>query len=303
MKKTIAIFLALCMCIGLCACGGNSATTEPTKSTEAQKADELILAIGEVTADSDEAIKTAQEYYNGLTDTQKAEVEYFDVLTKAQEVLPQKIAEAQHSNAVNLIADGDCIQASGIIAQYPEFSDYEDLMKQCGQGVLQQYIMENGEEKEAGKFFINLVNDDSTQISVWYFKDTNAIQLIRYDLSGYGDADAMMIDYVIGSDTMTYNRSTTKLGTPMNYQEGRVEVSEYTGKSNGSLAENSSTPLLIDGLTVTKVETAYEKQTRGYTQASMAYINEMLDVLFAAVMETGYKGTVSDIGFVAYKAE
>ena len=83
MKKTIAILLALCLCIGLCACGGNSDPTEPTKSAEAQKADELILAIGEVSLESESAILAAKAYYDTLTDGQKAQVENVTVLETA----------------------------------------------------------------------------------------------------------------------------------------------------------------------------------------------------------------------------
>lgn len=293
MKKLLALLLVISLSVSLCACG---------KSTEAAKADELILAIGDVTVDSEAAILVAQAYYDTLTDAQKAEVEYYDVLVNAQELLPQKIIEAHHNDVVTLIEQGDFLQASSILFENPEISDYAELMKQCGQGVLPQYIQENGDEKEPGKYFLNLVNADGTQISVWYFADNNAIQLLYYS-SGSGTAEAVMIDYIMGDSGMTFTRSTMNLGTPVNYQEGTINVSEYTGKYTGSLAENSSDPLVIVGLTVTKAQTVYAKQTRGYHVATMSFVNEMLDALFGAVVDAGYKGTVSDIGFVMYKTE
>ena len=71
MKKAIAVLLILCVCVGLCACGGNSEPTEPAKSAEAQKADELILAIGEVSMENESAVLAAKAYYDTLTAEQK----------------------------------------------------------------------------------------------------------------------------------------------------------------------------------------------------------------------------------------
>ena len=51
MKKWIALTLALVMVLGMAGCG---------KSENAKKADELISAIGEVTAESEADIKRAR---------------------------------------------------------------------------------------------------------------------------------------------------------------------------------------------------------------------------------------------------
>ena len=80
MKKILFFLLALCLCAGLCACGGS---TEPSKSAEAQKADELILAIGEVSLNNESAVLAAKAYYDTLTDSQKAQVENTAVLETA----------------------------------------------------------------------------------------------------------------------------------------------------------------------------------------------------------------------------
>ena len=73
MKRMIALLLALCLCVFLFAC----------KSSEAEKADELILAIGEVSLDSGSAIEAAQNYYASLDEDQKAEVEHYAELEQA----------------------------------------------------------------------------------------------------------------------------------------------------------------------------------------------------------------------------
>ena len=76
MKKVFSCILVIVMCFSLCACG---------KTAEAEKADELILAIGEVNADSEESIVVAEAYYNTLTEKQKAQVENYDILLQAIE--------------------------------------------------------------------------------------------------------------------------------------------------------------------------------------------------------------------------
>ena len=59
MKRFVALFLALIMCLSLCACG---------KSEAVKAAEEAIAAIGEVTADSEGSIANAEKLYNFLTD-------------------------------------------------------------------------------------------------------------------------------------------------------------------------------------------------------------------------------------------
>ena len=50
----------------------------------AKAVDDMIDAIGEVTADSEEAVQAARAAYDALTDAQKAEVKNYDVLTAAE---------------------------------------------------------------------------------------------------------------------------------------------------------------------------------------------------------------------------
>ena len=76
MRKFFAFILAACLCLSLCACGAK-------KSTEAQKADDLILAIGEVSLENESAIVAAKTYYDTLTDEQKKQVENIAVLEAA----------------------------------------------------------------------------------------------------------------------------------------------------------------------------------------------------------------------------
>lgn len=297
MNRIICGLLAMILCFGMCACGN-----QPQKSAEATKTEELIAAIGEVTLDSKAAIIAAQEAYDALTSEQKAEVTNYDTLVAAQELLSEKKLEALHKEALELMEQGDYIAASSIVYDHPEFSDYALLVEECGSQVIPQYIMEQGEEKDSGKYFIKLVEEDGTTISLWYLKDKNAIEFVYY-YSGNGLEDGIFLDYTIGGDNMLFMRESTNMTLPINSQVGTVSVADYTGTFSGSIADNSKEPLVIPGLTITSFETAYDNQTRGYHTATMQRINEMLDVIFEAVVREGYRGTIADIGFTAYKQE
>ncbi|MBQ7874012.1 MAG: hypothetical protein IJ306_02450 [Oscillospiraceae bacterium] len=61
--------------------------TVAEKTEEVKVAEQLISAIGEVTLESEEAIKAAREAYDALTDEQKALVENYDVLEAAEKAL------------------------------------------------------------------------------------------------------------------------------------------------------------------------------------------------------------------------
>ena len=131
MKKTVTILLVLCLCIGLCACGGNSDPTEPTKSAEAQKADELILAIGEVSMENESAVLAAKAYYDTLTAEQKAQVENVSVLESAVAELGvlKKEGEYKEIYEKGLEYENNCL-IDDAYAEYEKLpSDYEDVAK------------------------------------------------------------------------------------------------------------------------------------------------------------------------------
>lgn len=75
MKKVCCLILSAVMLLSLSACG---------KSKEAAKVDDLILSIGEVSLESNEAIVAAEDAYNTLTDKDKADVEHYSDLKEAK---------------------------------------------------------------------------------------------------------------------------------------------------------------------------------------------------------------------------
>ena len=312
MMKKVCFLLLICVCVGLCACAGSKepiVTTKVAKSAEAQKADAFILAIGEVTADSEAAILAAQAYYDKLTEAQKAEVEHYDVLAHALEVLPQKKQEAQQqaiqelrNKAAALMEKGDYIQASSIVYEHPELDDYDALVKQCGAGVMPQIITQNGTKQEKGYYWLKLVDTDGTEISALYYPESNKL-CFSYYFTGYGAVDGVSVNYFIGDDEMTFERATVNQNIPTNSQKGTISVSEYTGTYSGSIVENVDEPLILHGLTVTSFKTVYDTQTKGYRVATISRINEMLDAMYDELVQAGYKGTMCDIGFPVYVGE
>lgn len=219
------------------------------------------------------------------------------------EVETTEAVNPQYTQALELINSGDYIAASAIIYDHPEFEDYDELTRQCGANVATQYIKQQGEEKETGKFFIKLAENDGVVISVWYIEETNALQFVHSYSSGMGSEDGMIVDYSISERRMLYARISSNLGQTVNTQNGSVTIANYTGSYAGSNIDNSNEPLVIPGLSITSYTTAYDKQTRGYHIATMSYINEMIDALYQSLVQAGYKGSLADMGFTAYKTE
>ena len=75
MKKASIVVILIVFAFILCACG---------KSKQAQEADDLILAIGEVSLDSAAAIETAENAVSELSDRQRNQLENREILESAR---------------------------------------------------------------------------------------------------------------------------------------------------------------------------------------------------------------------------
>ena len=84
-RKWVVWVLLAALVLSLAGCG---------KSKEVKAAEELIAAIGEVSADSEEAVKAAEEAYAALSEENKKAVENYDVLTAARTALDDALLEA-----------------------------------------------------------------------------------------------------------------------------------------------------------------------------------------------------------------
>ena len=95
MKKATALMIVLALCITLSACG---------KSEAAEVVDSLILSIGTVTLNSENAITTAEYAYAQLPDKDKEDVENLAALLKARTtydgLLQQALQAAEETNQI-----------------------------------------------------------------------------------------------------------------------------------------------------------------------------------------------------------
>lgn len=94
MKKIISLVLVV-LCLVLSACGNS----EPQKSEAVSSAEKAISSIGEVTLESEKAIKNAEKMYNLLTDAEKAEVSNRLALANARETFEKLQAEKEAEEA------------------------------------------------------------------------------------------------------------------------------------------------------------------------------------------------------------
>lgn len=76
MKKVLSILLALVLCLSLCACG----KSEAVKNVEA-----MIDALGEITLESIDAIRSAEDAYSALTEDEQKKVSNYETLTSARD--------------------------------------------------------------------------------------------------------------------------------------------------------------------------------------------------------------------------
>lgn len=76
MKKALSIVLALVMCLSLCACG---------KSEAVKNVETMIDALGEITLESIDAIRAAEDAYAALTEEEQPKVSNYKTLTAARD--------------------------------------------------------------------------------------------------------------------------------------------------------------------------------------------------------------------------
>ncbi len=76
MKKLISLLLILAVCLSLAACG---------QSPAAKDTDNAISTIGDITLDSLDAILSAENLYNELTDEEKVSLKNSEILQKSRE--------------------------------------------------------------------------------------------------------------------------------------------------------------------------------------------------------------------------
>ncbi|MBQ8807743.1 MAG: hypothetical protein IJZ81_00365 [Clostridia bacterium] len=104
MKKFVTWTLLIALVLALTACGESAPTkSEETKSKDAEKVEELISDIGEVTLESLEAIEKAEEAYDELSRKEKKQVEAYEDLEEARETYEELVKEAEAKKVDDLI--------------------------------------------------------------------------------------------------------------------------------------------------------------------------------------------------------
>lgn len=150
MRKLLALFLTTTMLLSLVACG---------KSKEAQKVDELILAIGEVTLDVESQIVAAKEYYDTLTPTQKAEVENVAILESAVQGLNELKINT-------LLENGDYEDALALLRTMEQTEDVREQVRKASFGVLAEFTFQNGSKgseygtPEGDSYYVKVTGSD-----------------------------------------------------------------------------------------------------------------------------------------------
>lgn len=89
MKKVLSILMLIFLMVTMCCC---SKPAEETKNPAVAQAEKAIRDIGEVTLDSEKAIKEAEKYYNILTDSEKSQVSNRIDLAEAREAFDALVA-------------------------------------------------------------------------------------------------------------------------------------------------------------------------------------------------------------------
>lgn len=115
MKKTIAIFLAVVMCISLAGC-----------KSKAQKVDDMILSIGEITLDSEETLAEVRDAYSQLDDEDKAAVENYTLL----EDLEREFLVLSVENQISQIGKVTLDSEEAIESARSAYDDLDEIGKQ-----------------------------------------------------------------------------------------------------------------------------------------------------------------------------
>ena len=126
MKRIVALVLALIFLLSLSACGKK-------KSDAAVSVDNMIQAIGAVTLDSEAKILEAENEYDKLSDKEKSQVEYYQILVDSRsqyEILVEEKKKAEQEiqyqieEAYKALEDLDMKKAYELAINLPE--DYKD---------------------------------------------------------------------------------------------------------------------------------------------------------------------------------
>lgn len=187
MKKTIALTMTLMLCLSLCSC----------KSKEAKAVDELILAIGTVNSESLDPIVSAKQSYENLSESDKEDVEQYDVLLAAEAEFAEQIIETG-TNALNngKVKYTELLYSSYLNDRQIRFSDeqrasmeetLELIKKMCYMGtylIMPEYIIDQQ---------IKIIGANAATVGDLYTQDS---LFVSYEFSSEGSFALAFEQYI-----------------------------------------------------------------------------------------------------------
>lgn len=173
-KKQTLLCLALSvMMLLLTACG------------EIGKVEKLIGAIGEVTAESGEAISSAQAAYDALEDEDKEKVENASVLSDAHEQYALALKEKDYNDADAAFEAGNFTQAQEIFESLADYRDAADRAAEAERAdsyTQAQSLFDSGSYLEAAKLFDSAAGYADAEERLF------ATAVALFDAASYSDA-------------------------------------------------------------------------------------------------------------------
>lgn len=239
MKRILALMLVCIICVSLCACG---------KSKEAQVADELIMAIGELSVDAIEGIIAAQEYYDNLADQHKEQVENYNILEAAVAVLPELQQEKAYLEAMVYYEQEEYEAALVILKELGEYKDAKSVATKCEQFLSPMYILMEYLSKESvylaeyqqngvpftynnGTISLVLIVDQD-KLNVYFELGEPCIDWKSMELEEFADRRQYLDDvvvYKIGSDN--FNHAIVNLKIQPRYGTASAYVEYITAQT------------------------------------------------------------------------
>ena len=312
MKKLLAILLVVCVLLVLCACG------------KTKKADKAILAIGEVTLDSEEAVSTAVALYDELSDEEKEKVENYNLLQEAVEELESLKRIAYVESCIDEIGTVTVDSGDKIDLAFQEYdklsaeeqeklSNIEQLIEAewkflelTQHWFVQNYVDDFGDPTDkcymygvfTGKFSNTATTGSDLKVMVSILPETYSdgymisFRLLEYDeyLATYNKKDLIKLDFKINGETYAIEL----MGSAPN---GNLYLTNHWSYENKTLAKKN-----------TDRKTAYNTFFKALEEnvgeiSCVITIGDENDVILYSSGDSTYKFKIDGYGFAEKLAE
>ena len=271
MKKISILLLSVLLVLSLCSC----------QSKEAQAVDDLILAIGEVSLESEEAIIEAETAYQSLTEKDQEKVENYVALNDAREeydrlaeeerkktvettfaLIDEMFAEGQMKNAETLcrgLLNHESIKLNADeITKANERLD--DIVRICFAGtyvVIPKYIVQVPYEEDYAQPIEDVVNNDLFGGAALYtceFETGTDVELAAKRYMAYLDYNFEYVSgksYDLGGGVYLYGTESVSSAIEMSIKNSsRLDWYEISIRIASSLFDRTKIDASKTGLTI-----------------------------------------------------